>query len=261
LPVPDDFSGTASPNGWQGNRTQRATHDLGVLILSGSYPPGTALPIEAELCTALGVGRNVMREAVKTLVGKGLLRTARRGGTIVRPREDWSWLDTDTLTWALEAPSMRAPLLQDLAGLRMMIEPEVAAITATNATTVETLRIFEAFESMRQHVNDPQEAIEADIAFHERVFAASHNRLAATLLRVVTALLRANFELTIRQNGAFIRNLDEHLGIARAIQARDANAARQETRKLLLKNEDDLRTMIDLQNGSGPRGGSGGGPN
>jgi DNA-binding FadR family transcriptional regulator len=239
-----DSSGTASPSGRQGNRTQRATHCLGVLILGGRYPPGTALPIEAKLCTELSVSRNILREAVKTLVGKGFLRTAQRQGTIVRPREDWSWLDTETLSWALEAPSMRAPLLQDLSGLRMMVEPEVAAMAATNATTVETLRIFEAFETMRQHMHDPELAIRADIAFHERIFAASHNRLASTLLRAVTALLRANFELTIRQDGAFIRNLDEHFGIAHAILARDAEAARQETRKLLLKNENDLRSMM-----------------
>ena len=52
---------------------------LGEAIVSGRYPVGDSLPAEPLLCEELGVSRSVLREAVKSLVAKGLLTSARRG--------------------------------------------------------------------------------------------------------------------------------------------------------------------------------------
>jgi DNA-binding FadR family transcriptional regulator len=49
---------------------------LGEDIVSGRYPVGVSIPPEPMLCEALGVSRTVVREAVKSLVAKGLLITA-----------------------------------------------------------------------------------------------------------------------------------------------------------------------------------------
>jgi len=51
---------------------------LGRRIVLGYYPLGNTLPKEEELVGSLGVSRTVIREAVKVLCGKGLVRTARR---------------------------------------------------------------------------------------------------------------------------------------------------------------------------------------
>ena len=51
---------------------------LGQAILSGRYGVGASLPPEPILCEELGVSRTVVREAIKSLVAKGLLSTAWR---------------------------------------------------------------------------------------------------------------------------------------------------------------------------------------
>ena len=43
-------------------------------IVSGRYRQGAVLPGDAELMTLFGVSRTVLREAMKTLDGKGLLQ-------------------------------------------------------------------------------------------------------------------------------------------------------------------------------------------
>ena len=45
---------------------------LGEAIVTGRYPVGSTLPPEPLLCEELGVSRTVIREAVKSLIAKGL---------------------------------------------------------------------------------------------------------------------------------------------------------------------------------------------
>ena len=227
---------------------RRAAREIGLAIVRGDYPPESALPVEAKICAALGVGRNALREAVKTLVGKGLLKTSRRAGTIVLPRKNWNLLDLDVLEWTLSVPILREGLLAELTALRVMIEPNIAALAAQHATTIETLRLMEAYEAMERSANDQTSAVEADIAFHERLVEAAHNGLVASLSRGFSMLLKANFDITVRWEGAFIRNLEDHRKIADAVHKRDPEAARKAMLHLLAQNEVDLANMMAPKN-------------
>ncbi|WP_429232475.1 GntR family transcriptional regulator [Inquilinus ginsengisoli] len=68
---------------------------LGRAIVAGRYAADRPLPTETELAAEYAVGRNAMREAIKVLAGKGLIRTrpalrlphpAARGMVDPRPR-------------------------------------------------------------------------------------------------------------------------------------------------------------------------------
>jgi DNA-binding FadR family transcriptional regulator len=224
--------------------TARVARTIGMAIARGDYAPGDTLPIEAELCRSLNVGRNVLREAVKTLAGKDLLRTVRRTGTIVLEKSQWNLLDPEVLRWTLAADLLRHDLLSELTQLRVMIEPEVAALAAKNATTTETLRLYESYEAMRRHCNDSVLAIETDLRFHQCLFAGAHNQLVASLFRSFSVLLRANFEFTLGSKGGFIRNLEQHGDVAQAVHRRDPDAARRAMLQLLANNEADLAEVM-----------------
>lgn len=217
-----------------GRKIRRVVDTIGASIAGGKLSPGEALPVEAILCQQLDVGRNVLREGLKILAGKGLVRTVRRAGTSVLPKSHWNMLDPDILHWILATEDFRAEMLRELAALRRVIEPEVAALAAANATTTEVLRLFEAFEKMKRFEGDPARAIEADISFHERMFEAAHSPLLSSLLRAFIVLLRANFEITVK---GYSGNLIEHLLAAEAIRDRNPKAARAAMLRLLANNE------------------------
>ena len=99
---------------------------LGYRIAAGQYAEGETLPIEQELADSLQVGRNALREAVKVLSGKGLIRTAPRSGTRVRPREDWNMLDPDVLKWHADPDIASAQFMLDLVEMRDIVEPRAA---------------------------------------------------------------------------------------------------------------------------------------
>jgi len=236
----EDADDETSASGPAENLTLRTANLIGKAIVAGDYPAGSTLPVESDMGRTFDVSRNILREAIKTLAGKGLLKTARRAGTLVLPTEKWNLLDPSVLAWTASTDALRGDLMRELTQLRVMIEPEVAALAAQNATTAQTLRLVEAYDAMERHQHHAARAIDADILFHRRLFEASHNRLVGSLLPAFTVLLRANFEFAVRAAGGFIRNLGEHRLIAEAVHARDAAAARAAMLQLLSKNETDL---------------------
>jgi DNA-binding FadR family transcriptional regulator len=223
-----------------GTLMERVAREIGSRIVGGAYPPGQQLPFEQNIATELGVGRNIVREAIKALVAKGLLKTVRRAGTTVQAKANWNLLDPDVLDWTVHSGGNRDALIAELTQLRRILEPEVAALAAQFASRTDCLRLFSAYEAMERHVNDPVHAIAADILFHERLFEATHNQLIQSLVKAFVVLLRTIFAVSIKNEGGFIRNLKEHLVVAEAIHAKDPEAARAAMRDLLGKNENDL---------------------
>ena len=79
--------------------TRRIVESLGEAIVTGHYGPEQAFPTEAELCVQLRASRSIVREAVKMLTAKGLLRPRPKRGTIIDPETNWNLLDPDVLRW------------------------------------------------------------------------------------------------------------------------------------------------------------------
>ncbi|MFM8863718.1 MAG: FadR/GntR family transcriptional regulator, partial [Limnohabitans sp.] len=86
---------------------------LGEAILTGRYPAGSSLPPEPVLCEALGVSRTVVREAIKSLVAKGLVVTGPKVGTRVLPEDEWNWFDPSVIAWQARN-GLSLEFLQDL---------------------------------------------------------------------------------------------------------------------------------------------------
>ena len=106
---------------------------LGEAILAGRFGPDGVLPPEPQLCAELSVSRTVVREAVKSLVAKGLLLTGPKVGTRVQPSERWNWFDPDVIAWQAKA-GLTPEFLRDLQDLRGIVEPAAMRLAAERAT-------------------------------------------------------------------------------------------------------------------------------
>lgn len=210
---------------------------LGYRIAAGQYAEGETLPIEQELADSLQVGRNALREAVKVLSGKGLIRTAPRSGTRVRPREDWNMLDPDVLKWHADPDIASAQFMLDLVEMRDIVEPRAAELAATRATREDVAHILSAYEAMADPRADEQQRITADINFHSAILKASHNQVLTHFRHAVAAYLIAHSRLG-RQVSSSAANddLERHHQIALAIATGKAGNARQLTVEMLQRN-------------------------
>jgi DNA-binding FadR family transcriptional regulator len=85
-----------------------------------------------------------MREAVKSLVAKGLLVTGPKLGTRVLPEEHWNWFDPDVVVWQSKIGFTRE-FLRDLQELRRVVEPAAVRLAAERATAADITNIEEAY--------------------------------------------------------------------------------------------------------------------
>lgn len=113
----------------------RAAERLFLWVVTGRFGTPPRLPTENELGTRLGVSRTVVREAVKGLAAKSVLRTRRRTGTIVLDRADWNMLDADLIGWLRRAgqPQDVSPMLFEAIASAEEVLAGLAARTRSGA--------------------------------------------------------------------------------------------------------------------------------
>ena len=99
--------------------------ELAQQIISGALAEGDVLPTEPALCEEFGFSRTVVREGLKLLEERGLVRVEQGRGTTVQPRGSWNLLDPDVLRIALDYDDDMS-LLDDLISVRRVLEHFVA---------------------------------------------------------------------------------------------------------------------------------------
>jgi GntR family galactonate operon transcriptional repressor len=210
---------------------------LGSEIARGERSPGSFIAPEHELALRFGVGRGVIREAMKTLAGKGLVSVAPREGTKVLPRSNWVLMDRDILSWMRREGTFDAELLSALEEFRSIFEPESAALAATRADEGDRLKISTSFDEMAAATTD-EEAVAADIRFHLAILDATRNPVLQSFRGTIEALLSALFVETV---GAFKENLANHGTVADAIAKGDGQAARMAMRNVLATTREHIQ--------------------
>ncbi len=216
----------------------KVAESIGKQILRGIYAPGAVLPNEADWCRIYGASRTTVREAVKTLNAKGLLTSRTKVGSRVEPNESWNMLDRDVLAWQMAAlpPETYLAAVQQV---RKMLEPEVAALAATNRTPKQLQAIREAFAAMRV-AGTGRASIEPDVQFHLSLLAAANNFLLTPFGVMIELALKNMFNFTTTHNDRPKYFLPRHEAILRAVESSNASVARKATIALL---EDTDRTL------------------
>ncbi|WP_245524232.1 FadR/GntR family transcriptional regulator [Methylobacterium nonmethylotrophicum] len=198
---------------------------LGTGIVAGRHPQGAVLPAESVLLARFGVSRTVLREAIKTLAGKGLVEARTRVGTRVRERAAWNLFDRDVLAWTLEG-GLDARFLRDLAEIRLAIEPAAAALAAARRTTADLAVLDACVAAMRDAPGLDPAFARADLAFHLALADASGNVFMHSVGAVTEAALDVVFRLSRpTDREAHAASWRAHAAIAAAIRAGDPEAA------------------------------------
>jgi len=197
---------------------------LGEAIVAGHYPAGAVLPSEPLLGEQLGVSRTVVREAVKSLAAKGLLRTGPKVGTRVQPPADWNWFDPDLVAWQSKAGLTR-DFLRDLHELRVVVEPAGVRLAALRATAHDIAEIEAAFAGMASAVEHGGDYVTPDLRFHQGLLRASHNRMMMQMSKALGAVLRVSFELSTLKPERAGKSLPQHRAVLDAVIAGDPNKA------------------------------------
>lgn len=205
----------------RGPLVELAVEQLTRLVGAETWPVGERLPAETELATLLGVGRSTVREAVRALVHAGLLMTRQGSGTFVvalAPASVW------------DARLRRAEILE-VYEVRQALETRAATLAAERRTPEDIATIDAKLAARQAARGGPREEfMRADLAFHQAVVAATHNRL---LIEMYASFEPALFEglLALGSDTDLPRPdvSDAHDRLAAAIRAADPEAALRAT--------------------------------
>ena len=216
---------------------------LGEAIVAGRYAVGQSIPPEPVLCEQLGVSRTVVREAVKSLVAKGLIHTGPKVGTRVLPSEHWNWFDPDVIAWQSRA-GLSPEFIRDLQDLRLVVEPAAVKLAAARATAADIADIEEAYAGMRGAVMDGGDYVTNDLRFHQGLLRASHNRMLVQMSKVLGALLRTSFEISTSRKDGPRSSLPLHRAVLDAVIAREPASAERAVMVLINGAHQDIEQVL-----------------
>lgn len=161
---------------------------LGSRIAAGELT-GVIDPI--QLSEEFEVSRPLVRECLRTLAAKGMVRARQRLGTVVTEPTEWSLLDEHVIRWRSSGP-WRFTQMEESLQLRGRLEPLAARLTAASATTATLDSLTEATEAIERATRsqDVHLMVEADVAFHRLLYVGSGNDMLSRLAGTVHACLR-----------------------------------------------------------------------
>lgn len=191
-------------------------------IRAGALRPGDRLPSARELEREFGVSRVVVREALRGLAAKGIVRVRQGVGAEVRHAGPEQMLEA--LELRLIDQDRVWPHLMEV---RHVLEVAAVELAAERRTGADLAALAEALDGMAGALENAERFAEWDVAFHLRLVVAAQNPVLRSVTEPIGELLRASrLAILNPERGALPhRLLDEHHAIRDAVERRDRPGA------------------------------------
>ncbi len=202
--------------------SQQVLRSLRDYIAAHRLRPGDHLPAESELAAALGVSRNTLREALKALQTVGMVSRRPKQGTVLQP-----------VNFALLAEVAQCQLLNSSADLaevfvaRRLLEVSILPLVAARATEQQFQEMETAIRLMEAEIDQGRIGVEADMAFHRALVAATNNKLLAQFGAIVQEFFRDVRGKLLFDAANARRVLKDHRQIVAALRRGDVAVAQR----------------------------------
>lgn len=195
-------------------------------IVEEEQPAGTILPSEAELCAEFDVSKPIVREAIRILAARGLVKSQQGRGTVVLEP------NSDSYVHAIRLMLLRSDVSAgDVLRARAILESAVAAEAATNRTAedVEILRRHLGEFGLAIGDGDYAAAVRSHLALHAGILDAAHQpAMTALLAPMTTVITRSSIPANPSDPEEWVLHL--HDPIVAAIEAKEPEAAAEAMR-------------------------------
>lgn len=207
--------------------SDRIRNALTDAITSGEIPAGTALD-EQNLAQRYGASRTPVREALRQLAASGLVEVRPRRGVVV----------------ARLTPERIADMFETTAEIEAMC----ARLATYRMTPLERGRLMDLQEDSAAAVEagDVDAYDRLNRAFHESLYAATHNSFMAEQALAIRERLAAFRRTQLRHGDRIRRSRDEHGEILAAIAEGDGELAARRMRAHMLRAAAALGRYLSL---------------
>lgn len=180
--------------------------------------PGDLLPTEAEMRRQLGVSRNVLREAIKSMELMGML-VARPGfGTEVR-EFNLDFIFQNVLFFSLDNDD---PSIREMFAMRKLLELSFMRSAFHNMSNEDVAHIVELADTIAEKWSQHIFFAEEDHDFHMTLFRGLNNKILNAMLEAIWAV-DDGFDLESRLSH-LPDTVENHRAIAAALKDHDYGA-------------------------------------
>ncbi|HEX5512061.1 MAG TPA: FadR/GntR family transcriptional regulator [Actinomycetales bacterium] len=209
-------------------------------IIAGTLKPGDRLPSEQELASQLGVSRPTVRESLRALTTMNIIETRHGEGSFVASLKAQELIEP--LNFVLHVDD---DAISHLFQVRSFIEAGSARLAAENANEQDINDLDELVHAYAAHIDDFEQCVQLDLAFHRRIAAATSNPLLGSLLDSLVSLSMVSRRRTGSGMQTRKRAAHDHTLILQAIRERDTDKAAQAMLRHLEHVSRELRTKED----------------
>jgi DNA-binding FadR family transcriptional regulator len=194
-------------------------------LVAGQLKPGDKLPAERDLAQQLGVGRNALREALRSLEIAGIVRLQKgvKGGAFIREG------DTGRMNQVVQDMlSLGSISVEELTEARLHIQDMVVRLACERATRAD-------FEALAANVDRTEvmtragrflDRVECSREFYHLLAAATQNQVLAMMVHSLTEILMKFISTRVASGGrSQPRLVEKRREFLVALRARDADAA------------------------------------
>ena len=159
-----------------------------------SNKEGSKLVNENLLAKKYGVSRASLRESLKILKSKNIIKSKQKSGTYMEDRENLNYFDKDILNWS-KGTKYAANLRKYFFETRLILEPEIAYFCAKRIDENNKIILDTTYNRMAEAVKKKNSIaiIENDLAFHKIIITNCHNPVLFSLFDLINYILEFNF--------------------------------------------------------------------
>jgi len=207
-------------NGMKKTAFKSTTDILVKKIKEGEWAPGDRIPTLQQLAKELSVSVTTIREVLRILENQGMVSIEHGRGMYVR---------NDPLL--LEDPTVGLRELGDvslvsLLEARLLIEPELAALCAKNASDSQLKQLRSLADQMIRQMETGGAFLETDLAFHQLIADGARNPVFGRMMESIVPLLLEGRKQTNTLPNMRTKSSSYHVLIAIAIEERQPEQAK-----------------------------------
>lgn len=210
--------------------------NLETQILNDEIKEGDKLPSERELSIKYGVSRNVIREAIGVLRGKGLVKVhAGRGAYATKP-------NSLVLTSGLESVmKYYNTSIEEILDVREDLEKAIIRKVIQAASKKDIEEMYKIYHQMEDNKLNLGEFTKLDIELHKLFAKSTNNSIYHLLLSsFIDMTQKVVFQTTIMFPNSTDTAQEQHLALIQAIENRDEIKAKD----VIISHMETIRSEI-----------------
>ena len=201
---------------------EQIVHQVQALIEKGRLKYGDRLPPERELATIFKVSRHSLREAIRILEQKKVLKSRPGSGTFIIIEDE-----STVVEFLAKAIHREKHTLSEIFQFRELLEPQIAGLAAKNATKADIFLLEQLLEKQQNALDNTTVSKEPDEKFHLALARATGNSVLLQVLELFGHILlksRHEHSQSTFRNRISIKG---HRKILKAIKDKDSGAAKE----------------------------------